>query len=271
MAINDISLTPGIRKNLLNLQQTASLMARTQDRLSTGRKVNSPIDDPIAFFAAQGHNQRAADLSLRKDGMSEGIQAITAANNGLDAINSLVQQLKGIVTAARTSTTAGLDLLRSQFNGVLSQINFLTEDAVYKGTNLLTAGTLTVEFNEDGSSYLTVSGFDATASGLSLYQLTAANFATTTNFNSVADVLDTASDTIKTQTQRMSTNLNIITTRQDFTDNMINTLIEGADNLTLADMNEESANILMLQTRQQLGISALSMATEEAQMILSLF
>ena len=66
-------------------------------------------------------------------------------------------------------------------------------------------------------------------------------------------------------------NYSIVQTRQDFTENLINVLEEGADNLTLADMNEESANMLALQTRQQLAINSLSLASQAAQSVLSLF
>jgi flagellin len=76
---------------------------------------------------------------------------------------------------------------------------------------------------------------------------------------------------LRTQAQSLSANLNIITTRQEFTDNMINTLQTGADNLTLADMNQEGANMLMLQTRQSLGTTSLSLSSQAAQSILRLF
>ncbi|MFW6239573.1 MAG: flagellin, partial [Thermodesulfobacteriota bacterium] len=79
MAISDISLTSGMRTNLLSLQNSTSLLDRTQTRLSTGKRVNTALDDPVNFFAAQAHNQRASDLSARKDGMGEAIQTLKAA------------------------------------------------------------------------------------------------------------------------------------------------------------------------------------------------
>jgi len=70
MALNDISLTSGMRSNLVQLQSTVTLLDRTQERLATGKKVNNPLDNPINFFAAQGHLTRAADITQYKDGMS---------------------------------------------------------------------------------------------------------------------------------------------------------------------------------------------------------
>ena len=70
MTVANIFLTSGIRENLFSLQNTESLMERTQNRLSTGLKVNSALDDPINFFAAQAHRQRAGDLTVLKDAMN---------------------------------------------------------------------------------------------------------------------------------------------------------------------------------------------------------
>ena len=83
--------------------------------------------------------------------------------------------------------------------------------------------------------------------------------------------IGTASEILRTKAKTLAANMNVITTRQDFTKNMIDTLKTGADDLTLADMNEESANMLMLQTRQSLGTTSLSIASQAAQAVLRLF
>ena len=86
MAYGTISLTAGMRQNLISLQQTNDLMERTQTRLATGKKVNTALDDPVKYFAALGHTQRANDLIYRKSDMNEAIQTIKAANNGIEAL-----------------------------------------------------------------------------------------------------------------------------------------------------------------------------------------
>jgi flagellin len=270
VAISDISLTAGMRNNLTSLQQTVNLLNRTQTRLSTGKKVNSPLDDPINYFAAQSHMQRASDLAARKDGMNEGIQAIKAADAGITAITSLVQQAKSLITAARTAGTTEAGNLVTQYNEIRSQIDNLSTDSGYKGVNLLGGNDLTVEFNEDGSSSISVTGFDATVAG-DLAITAATDFTSSTNLDTAVGELDAALTTLRSQSKTLSSNLSIITTRLDFTTNMINTLQTGSDNLTLADMNEEGANMLMLQTRQSLGTTSLSLAAQAAQSILRLF
>lgn len=270
VAISDISLTAGMRSNVTSLQQTVDLLNRTQVRLSTGKKVNSPLDDPINYFAAQAHMQRASDLAMRKDGMNEGIQVIKAADNGIKGLTSLVQQAKSLITAARTAGTTEADTLETQYDEIRTQIDALAGDSGYKGVNLLDSSTLTVEFNEDGSSTISVVGFDATVAG-DLGISAAGDFTSSVVLDAAVTELDAALSTLRSQSKTLSSNMSIVTTRLDFTANMITTLQTGADNLTLADMNEEGANMLMLQTRQSLGTTTLSLAAQAAQSVLRLF
>lgn len=279
--MNSISLTAGMRQNLFSLQQTNSLMDRTGSRLSTGKKVQSALDDPINFFAAQTHNQRAGDLSQRKDQMSEAIQTVKAANNGIEALTTLIASAKSLANSAASidvcttvSSQAATDrsALSDQFNEVMNQIDFLAADSGYKGINFLagTSTTLAVEFDETGDSSLTVTGFDASASGQSLDDATNV-WVGASDVSDAVTALDTARDSLRTETKKLSNSLSTITTRQEFTTKMINTLQDGAAALVNADMNEESANMLMLQTRQALGTSTLSMASQAAQSVLRLF
>ena len=271
MAISDISLTAGMRNNLLALQKTSSQLSATQDRLSSGKKVNTALDNPTNFFAAQGHLERASDLADRKDGMSEAVQTVKAADNGISAITSLIQSAKGLASAAlATSDTLSQLTYESQFLQVTSQITTLASDSGYRGTNLLTSANLKIEFSQKtGAASLTINGFKADS--VSLGVTSAANWATTGNVTQAMANMDGALTTLRSQSSALASNLSIVTARQDFTNSMINTLQQGSDNLTLADMNQEGANMLMLQTRQSLGTTALSLSSQAAQSILRLF
>ena len=106
MAVSDISLTAGMRNNLLALQKTADQLTKTQDKLSSGKRVNTALDNPTNFFAAAAHMDRASDLNDRKDNMAEAVQTIKNADNGIKAITSLIQAAKGLASsAAATSDT----------------------------------------------------------------------------------------------------------------------------------------------------------------------
>ena len=151
-----------------------------------------------------------------------------------------------------------------------TQLDQLAVDSSYKGTNLLQSGTLTVSFNEDGSSSITLTGFDADTSGLPI--AAAANtWQLDANIDAATTELDAALTSLRTQAATLSSNNGVMTTRQAFITNMVNTLSEGASNLTAADSNEEGANMLALQTRQQLGMVALQLSSQAQQSILRLF
>jgi flagellin-like hook-associated protein FlgL len=271
MAISDISLTAGMRNNLLALQKTSQQLSSTQDRLSSGKRVNTALDNPTNFFAAQSHMERASDLNDRKDGMAEAVQTVKNADNGIKAITSLIQAAKGLASSASaTNDTLSQLTYESQFLQITSQITTLASDSGYRGTNLLTDGTLSIEFApKAGDAKLTVAGFKADAGSLNVTSTT--NWATAGAATSALSSMDSALTTLRTKSSTLASNLSVITTRQDFTDNVINTLQQGADGLTLADMNNEGANMLMLQTRQSLGTTALSLSSQAAQSVLRLF
>lgn len=458
----DISLTASMRSNLLSLQNTQSLMDMTQERLSTGKKVNSAIDNPSSYYASQSLTNRASDLNALLDSMGQAIQTIKAANEGIESITAFAEQAKAIANSARdipsnhdkysitsenvseaglagndviivdsredmstfemtfgtgdaskkfkvnvdgaeheitlgagsttaekaaadvtaqlqalglvvepgdasgkisvrskdgsdiywlndggagitTATTAaksvelkaaditnsaalaakltaslgatatvevngdqisimskdkefivsgnGAEKLKindsrkagdanapvaerisyaEQFNKILVQIDELAQDSGYKGVNLLQENNLKVVFNEYRSSQLLVEGADASTKGLKLSEAVG-DWQKDVDLEASIQQVEDAINTLRTMASEFGTNYSIIQSREDFTDNLINVLEEGSDKLVLADMNEESANMLALQTRQQLAINSLSLASQAAQSVLKLF
>jgi flagellin-like hook-associated protein FlgL len=385
--MSEITLSKAVRSNLLNLQSTAVSLSKSQERLSTGLKVNTALDNPTNFFTAQGLKSKANDLSALSDAVSNAVQTVAAADKGITAITKLVESAQatarqalqtavqvagpdvaatitgtdtsltnadiagldgqslsvsvnggtaqtisftsaGINTLAEfqtalqdvtgatgtaaaggvtitadnnTSTlqlsfsnasvgtalglnttlvspTAGANIanpkreeLVETYNDLLGQIDALAKDAGYNGVNLLAEDDLSVLFNEDGSSSLDIQGVDNDAQGLGLSVLQDTAFNTNSSINTTLDALKGAIDTLKSQSAKFGSNLSVVETRQDFTKGIINVLETGAANLTLADTNEEAANVLALQTRQQLSSTALSLASSADQNVLRLF
>ncbi len=382
----EISLSSAVRQNLLSLQSTAELMSKTQNRLSTGLKVNSALDDPTAFFTAQSLNSRAGDLSRLLDSVGNAVQTVKAADDGISAITKLVESAQatarqalqkpagsttatvntgsavtgmtgtttldslgfsngetitvttdengtsttttytiadattedvdavmtalaansGIATMTiasnqitttainakqsitfggtgdvtqlgltTTTTESGYNFeretLETEFNNLRAQIDQLAADASFNGINLLNGDSLSVIFNEDGSSSLSLTGVTFNSSGLGINAAAADSFQTNSNINTVLDELGSAISKLRSQGATFGSNLSVIEVRQDFTKNLINTLETGAAGLTLADVNEEGANMLALQTRQQLSSVAMSMASQADQNVLRLF
>jgi flagellin len=315
---SDITLTGAQRSALLTLQNVADLSDRTQNRLTTGKKVNSVVDNAVAFFQSKSLNDRAADFTDRKDGIDQGISSITAALGGLEQLDQLLKQMKGVAEASKTQTTTERASATTQFQELGNQISLLIEDASYQGLNLLnnTGSQLDVAFSTRTASRLQVDGFDLNAtsvtatgtrslftgintvnaaggfdasldfvgiSALSGTGLASTDAMTFSNFNQIGTNnsyigavdqiitnLDSAISRVRATSAELGTNVAILQTRLDFTNEYVNTLQGGSDKLTLADLNEEGANLVALQTRQQLGIQSLSIAGQQQQAILAL-
>ena len=379
---NEIALSSAIRSNLLNLQSTQKNMDMTQTRLSTGRKVNSALDDPNAFFAAQGLSNRGNDLSRLMDSMGQAIQTLKAADNGIESLTTLVEQAQATAQTARdesslaarvtgddiadadatdlttsgsstlatadaftltagtgntvtytaasgdsladvaaainaseyfeasvvegsaagqsaikVKTTNGEDLevsdgtntpagalgivnttaasapdnqaqLEADYDKLRTQIDEMVQDTGYRGTNLLKGDDLSIQFNEDNSSKLDVTGKTYDSDGLGI---NAADFSSKTNIETNLSELTAGLEELRSGARSFGNNLATVQNRENFTEQTVNTLQEGADKLTLADMNEESAKMLSLQTTQTLGITSLSLASQAQQGIMRLF
>ena len=169
---NNITLTAGIRSNLLLLQQTSALLDKTQVRLATGNKINSALDGPAAFFAAKGLTQRAGDLDGLKDGIGQAISTIKAGDAGISAIESQIEQARGLTTQALgalgndANSVKLRNSLAAQYNNVLRQIDKLAQDSGFQGKNLLVGSGLRIDATASSKSAVNaltgISGAQAT-------------------------------------------------------------------------------------------------------------
>ena len=479
--MSDIVLSAGVRQNLLSLQKTAAQMSTTQNRLATGKKVNTALDNPTNFFTSSALQSRAGDFSALLDSMSIGIKTLEAADNGITAITNTIESMQstlrqarqdrsfqtksytidptaigtaslknisfsggavgaipvnvalntasvaatpgsstsgtipatytggtltingtnvtiandsnaatiksaidaagiagittsvsgstitisnangnvdftgstgalltslglststnyapavtgavktvdqlvaaintnssliGKVTAsndggklriqnlsttdltvggvsgttntldgsASTDSVNGNDVranLVKQFNELKDQLDKLSDDASFNGINLLRGDKLKITFNENGTSTLVIQAKDIngnptsiSAANLGVSSLVASDVDSDDNIDTLLNGLTDGLGTLRSHASNFGSSLSIVQNRQDFTKAMINTLQTGADNLVLADTNEEAANMLALQTRQQLSQTALSLASQADQAVLRLF
>lgn len=212
---------------------------------------------------ANGDTSGAFETAVGALGFDSTNGTYTEGTAGTAASFTTTSVAAGTANADRTSFAAQFDELRTQ-------IDQLANDSSYNGVNLLSGDSLTVTFNEDGTSSLGVSGVTFDAAGLAV---TASDnsFQTDFDINQALTELKTAKDSLRAQASKFGSNLSVVETRQDFTKELINVLETGAANLTLADTNEEGANLLALQTRQQLSSTALSLASQADQNVLRLF
>ena len=168
--MGDITLSSAVRANLNTLQSTAQFMSDVQNKLATGKKVNSALDNPNSFFTASGLTSRANDLSTLLDDMGQSVQTLKAADEGISSITKLVESAKAKANQAlQTQSQYERKQFATQYNELLTQIEDLAKDAGYKGKNLLAGdgNDLTTIFNEDSTSKLKIDAVDYTDTALS--------------------------------------------------------------------------------------------------------
>lgn len=177
--MSDVTLTSAVRSNLLALQSTQGLVNRTQSRLSTGLKVASAIDDPVAYFQAKALSDRASDFQGKKDNIDQGVSALSTALQGISGVTTLVKQLKGLALNAQSASSSQISSLVSQFNALRSQLDNLATDSQYQGQNLIAGKgqTLTVSFSNLTGSSLEVGSVDVKvgAAGLNIAKAVTSN------------------------------------------------------------------------------------------------
>lgn len=229
----------------------------TLDELNTAL---GALTNVTASVDASGNLTATASSGTNSDSLTIGGTSDSALLGSADATTAAV------VTGG-TNRREGLE---NDFNELLEQIDQLKNDAGFNGKNLLDGDDLKVTFNEDGSSSLTIGGVDFDSAGLGLSSVTTGDFASDANIEATLSSLDTATNSLRSQASKFGSNLSVVETRENFTKETINTLETGAANLTLADLNEEGANLLSLQTRQSLSSTALSLASQADQNVLRL-
>jgi flagellin len=332
-----------MKTNLQSLQKTQRLFDDTQIRLSTGKRVNSPLDDPANFFAAATLRDRSMDLENRLDGMGQAVQALKSADNGIAAIRSVLNNMSAIVenaiaTPNDDNSAKERQALGKKFNELLVQLDAFARDSAFGGINLLAdeqridvqlgakfdesvfsiqgfhiAGATTSDLITSEVSPLETSSLPSTWGGASAQGVWAdvtnaaiTEFAFALNkvedpqkfvglkaygtdntgatghevdwgaetyradLNNFLSAIEQLEDVLDTRSKLFTFDQSTVSLRETYTEQFVNALVEGADKLTLADLNEEAANLLALQTAQQLGTQSLSLTNQQTQGVLRL-
>jgi len=305
--MSDVTLSDASRTNLLQLQSTLTLLNRTNYRLSTGNAVNGATDNAVKFFASQSLTNRANDLATRKDQIDQSVSLLTATQNGLDGVLATLAQIRGLVVQAQSATSTVASSISTQIDTLSQQLDNIINDASYQGQNLLNSSSfnVTIQFSSVSTSTLSITahqfliltsgasssiGLFTTAAGstgaILLFTTALQGLDTLGNLRDAAQygansgasafslplqIIDQATSGVQAQAAVFGGNNTFLTTRLNFTSSYSNTLIAGAGKLTLADINQEGANAVALQTRQQLGIQALSFTGQSELSVLQLF
>jgi flagellin len=280
----DVGTSLGFNSTAYNNNYNASLAAAVtgNDTLTIG--VGADTVNTLTFGTGAGQISTLAGLNTALAGLGD----ITATVNGSGKLQLTPTSTSDVTIGGSAVSTFGIatsttpiatvvtpnstrTTLQGNFNALLTQIDQLACDSSYNGVNLLGGNNLTVNFNENGTSGLTIGGVNFSSSGLGLSAISGSGFQDDANIATTETAINNAITNVRAQTETFGTNSSTISTRQTFETNLINTLQTGASNLVLADQNQASANLLTEQTQQQLEVSALSIANEANQSVLKLF
>lgn len=273
--MSDIAIPASTRTALLATQRTTALIDTKLQNLATGLRINSAIANPSAFFTARSLSNRANDLLTVKDNIGQSASALGSTIVGIDALGKTLDQLKAVLEAAQGGDAADRAAAAAQFETLRGQLDSLANDASFSGTGLLGGkpNDLTVTLNEDGSSTLTLKGVasDSAALGVDPAASGFNNFATDADIDAAISKLNAAINTLRTTAATFGTDASVLSIREDFTNNLANSLQAGAAKLINADLNQEAAELLSLNVASRLGVTSLALSTQNQRAILQLF
>jgi flagellin len=275
MALNSVNTNVGAQIALQNLQVTNSELATVQSRINTGKKVASAKDNGAVWAIAQNQRSEIGALNAVKDSLQRGQSATDVAIAAGETVSDLLLQLKEKALAATDETlnTAARDALNEDFKAIRDQITTVVDNAAFNGVNLLD-GSETAGFkalSNAGGDTITVADEDLTLSG-SIVTLGASDeIDTQTNANDALALIDASVSNVSASLARLGTGSKSLGTHLNFVTKLQDTLEAGVGNLVDADLAKESARLQALQTKQQLGVQALSIANSSTSILLGLF
>jgi flagellin len=273
---NSVNTNVGAMVALQNLNKTNADLMTTQARINTGLKVASAKDNGATWAIAQ--NQRAASGSLNsvRDSLQRAQSTVDVALTAGESVSDLLLQMKEKALAAADTTldTNSRAALNDEFKSLRDQITKAVTNADFNGANMIKSGgtTLAALANSDGTQKLTVAAQDLSLGSTVMGTLTAtSSVGTVTTAAAMITTVNSAIANVSSALSKLGTGSKSLGSHLDFINKLQDTLDAGVGNLVDADLAKESAKLQALQTKQQLGIQALSIANQSSSSLLSLF
>jgi len=272
---NSVNTNVGAMVALQNLNATNRDLMTTQSRINTGKKVNNAIDNGAVWAIAQ--NQRATSNSLNAvmGSLQRGQSTVDVALSAGESISDLLVQMKEKALAASDVTldTASRTALADEFASLRDQITKVGTNAEFNGGNMIKASGTTIKAlaNADGTSFVTVVAQDLSLAGANLGLSATASITTTTTATAMIATINTAIGKVSSALSKLGTGSKALGSHLTFIQKLQDTIDAGVGNLVDADLAKESAKLQALQTKQQLGVQALSIANQSSSILLGLF
>ena len=275
MISNSVNTNVGAMIALQNLNATNMDLATTQSRINTGKKVASAKDNGAIWAIAQGQRAEVQSLGAVKQSLDRANSAIDVAMSAGETVSDLLVQMKEKALAASDSSldATSLAALNEDFKSLRDQITKVVANASFNGSNLLDGSVTSIAplANADASSVLTVAAENLSLAGGNVTVASTDTIGTVTLATAMIATVDTSIANVSASLARLGTMSKSVSLHATFVSKLSDTLEAGVGNLVDADLAKESAKLQALQTKQQLGIQALSIANQSPQTILSLF
>jgi flagellin len=276
--MNSVNTNVGAMIALQNLNATNTQLSQTQNRISTGLKVASAKDNGAIWAIAQSQRATSSSLDAVKDSLQRGQSIVDVALAAGGSVSDLLLQMKSKALAASDTSldTASRSALNEDFKSLLNQINTVVNNADFNGSNLLSNGApdLTSLANADGTAVITVAAEDLSvqsSAGTIVTLKTTDTIGTVTTATAMIATVKTSIDNVSAALARLGTGAKALDSHLTFVGKLQDALDTGVGNLVDADLAKESAKFQALQTKQQLGVQALSIANQSTQILLGLF
>jgi flagellin len=272
MSLNSINTNTGAQVALQTLNATNTALQQAQNEVSTGLAVATPSENGAIWSIAQGQRVQITALTAVSDSLNRAASTLDVAISAGEQISDLLTQLQSTALNAtdQSLTSTNRQSLASQYDSLLNQITETVNQASFNGANLISsnANDLLAIASADGNTKLTVDAQSLTLAGLGL---TGTTLGTASLATAALAAVTAAGNTADNRLAELGTSSNAVSTALSFTSNLSDALTTGVGNLVDADVAAESATLQALQTKQQLGVQALSIANSSSSVLLSLF
>ena len=274
---NSVNTNVGALVALQNLNATNSELATTQGRINTGKRINSAKDNGAIWAIAQ--NQRATSQSLNsvKESLQRGVSTVDVAISAGETVSDILLQMKEKALAAADASldTASRTALNDDFKSLRDQLAKTVANADFNGVNMVSGAGVTIAAlaNANASSKITIQAQRMGLGGaiLGANVSATASIGTISRATSMITDVNSAIANVSTALSKLGTGSKALTAHLNFVSKLQDSIDAGIGNLVDADLAKESAKLQSLQTKQQLGIQALSIANQTPQSVLALF
>jgi len=267
---------------LQNLTSTESQLAKTQNEVSTGLAISAPSDNGAIFAIAQNQRSDVSALDAVKQSLQRVQSTVDVATSAGTTVSDLLSQLKTTALSASDTSldTASRSALNTQFTSLIGQISKVVSSASFNGANLISNGAANLQAlaSADGSSVLTVAAQNlsigtgaAPAAGAAITFTSGTSILTSTNAQAALTLINASITNVNNSLAKLGSSSNALSGQLTFVSNLQDTINTGIGNLVDANLASESAQLQALQTKQSLGIQALSIANSSTSSLLSLF